>query len=197
MTAVTAKHSLGTYCRYVDIKRISLSTTALVAGVTLTLPGVAPAEATSSLFPVDCQTNNVVLDEDGGDYELYGTCGVVTVTGDNVTVAHLPATRRLVVEGQGANINGKPVDRVIVRGRDNQVTVRSSRITRIASPGSTVRVTGLLETARVTGDHSALRAERLTEVFVEGDRNVVRAERGQTFVSNDGHHNRIRVHNRA
>lgn len=197
MTAVTAKHSLGTYCRYVDIKRISLSTTALVAGVTLTLPGVAPAEATSSLFPVDCQTNNVVLDEDGGDYELYGTCGVVTVTGDNVTVAHLPATRRLVVEGQGANINGKPVDRVIVRGRDNQVTVRSSRITRIASPGSTVRVTGLLETARVTGDHSALRAERLTEVFVEGDRNVVRAERGQTFVSNDGHHNRIRVPKRA
>ena len=197
MTGVTAKHSLGTYCEYVDIKRISLSTTALVAGVTLTLPGVAPAEATSSLFPVDCQTNNVVLDEDGGDYELYGTCGVVTVTGDNVTVAHLPATRRLVVAGEGANINGKPVDRVIVRGRDNQVTVRSSRITRIASPGSTVRVTGLLETARVTGDHSALRAERLTEVFVEGDRNVVRAERGQTFVSNDGHHNRIRVHNRA
>jgi len=194
---VTAKHSLSTYCGYVDIKRISLSTTALVAGVTLTLPGVAPAEATSSLFPVDCQTNNVVLDEDGGTYELYGTCGVVTVTGDNVTVAHLPATRKLVLEGQGATINGKPVDRVVVHGRDNQVTVRSSRITRIDSPGSTVRVTGLLETGRVTGNHSRLRAERLTEIFVDGDRNVVRAERGQTFVSNDGHHNRIRVHKRA
>ncbi len=180
-----------------DIKRISLSTTALVAGVTLTLPGVAPAAATSSLFPVDCQTNNVVLDEDGGTYELYGTCGVVTVTGDNVTVAHLPATRKLVLEGQGATINGKPVDRVVVRGRDNQVTVRSSRVTRIDSPGSTVRVTGLLETGRVTGNHSRLRAERLTEVVVEGDRNVVRAERGATFVRNDGRHNRIRVHKRA
>jgi len=197
VTGVTAKHSVGTYSRYVDIKRISLSTSALVAGVTLTLPGVAPAEATSSLFPVDCQTNNVVLDEDGGNYQLYGTCGVVTVTGDNVTVAHLPATRTLVVEGQGDTINGKPVDRVVVRGRGNQVTVRSSRITRVASPGSTVRVTGLLETARVTGDRSRLRAERLTELFVDGDRNVVRADRGQTLVSNDGHHNRISVHRRA
>jgi hypothetical protein len=197
VTAVTAEHSLGTYSGYVDIKRISLSTSALVAGVALTLPGVAPAEATSSLFPVDCQTNNVVLDEDNATYELYGTCGVVTVTGDNVTVAHLPATRRLVVEGRGATINGKPVDRVIVRGRDNQVTVRSSRITRIASPGSTVRVTGLLETGRVTGDSSRLRAERLTKVVVEGDRNLVRADRGTTVVRDEGRHNRIRVHRRA
>lgn len=197
MTPVTAEHSDSTYCGYVDIKRISLSTTALVAGVTLTLPGVAPAEATSSLFPVDCQTNNVVLDEDGGTYELYGTCGVVTVTGDNVTVAHLPATRKLVLQGQGATINGKPVDRVVVRGRDNQLTVRSSRITRVSSPGSIVRVTGLLETARITGDHSRLRAERLTKVVVEGDRNVVRADRGSTVVHDDGHHNRIRVHRLA
>jgi hypothetical protein len=102
-----------------------------------------------------------------------------------------------VVEGQGATINGKPVDRVIVRGRDNQVTVRSSRITRIASPGSTVRVTGLLEHARVTGDHARLRAERLTRLVVEGDRNVVRADRGKTVVRDEGHHNRIRVHERA
>jgi hypothetical protein len=181
----------------VDIKRISLSTTALVAGVTLTLPGVAPAEATSSLFPVDCQTNNVVLDEDGGTYELYGTCGVVTVTGDDITVAHLPATRQLVLEGRGADIHSKPIDRVVVRGRDNQVTVRSSRVVKVASPGSTVRVTGLLEHARVTGDHARLRAERLTRLVVEGDRNVVRADRGKTVVRDEGHHNRIRVHERA
>lgn len=180
-----------------DIKRISFGTVAVAAGAALTLPGAVPAAATSSLFPVDCQTNNVVLDEDGGDYELYGTCGVVTVTGDNVTVAHLPATRKLVIEGQGAEINGKPVDRVVVRGRDNHVTVRSSRITRIASPGSTVRVTGLLELGRITGNHSRLHAERLTEVVVEGDRNVVRADRGETVVRNTGQHNRIRVHKRA
>ena len=197
MTGVTARHSDGTYSGYVDIKRISYGTAALAAGAALTLPGVAPAQATSSLFPVDCQTNNVVLDEDGGDYELYGTCGLVTVTGDDITVAHLPATRKLVIEGQRAHINGKPVDRVVVHGRDNQVTVRSSRITRVASPGSTVHVTGLLEMGRVTGDHSRLRAERLTEVVVEGDRNVVRAERGETVVRNTGAHNRIRVHKRA
>ena len=113
MTGVTAEHSDGTYSWYVDIKRTTLALATVLGGATLTLPAAGPADATSSLFPVDCQTNNVVLDEDGATYELYGTCGVVTVTGDNVTVTDMPATRKLVVKGQGDVITAKPVDRVV------------------------------------------------------------------------------------
>ncbi len=197
MTAVTAKHSLGTYCRYVHIKRILLSTTALVAGVTLALPGVGPAAATSSLFPVDCQTRNVVLDEDGATYELVGTCGVVTVTGDHVTVTGLPATRKLVVKGQHDHISGKPVDRVVLLGRASEIRVRSARVARVASPGSVLHVQGLLEVARIPGSHSQVHADRLTKLFVDGNRNVVRADRGETLVRDHGRHNRIRVHQHA
>lgn len=197
MTLVTAKHSVSTYSGYVNIKRISLSTTALVAAVTLTLPGVAPAEATSSALPVDCQTNNVVLDEDGATYELYGTCGVVTVTGDNITVTDLPSTRKLLIKGDGDLVSGKPVDRVVVHGRDNRITVQSARVARVASPGSTLSVRGLLEVARVPGNHSHVLAKRLTKLFVDGNRNAVRVDRGETVVHDDGRHNAIRVHRRA
>ena len=197
MTGVTAEHSDGTYSWYVDIKRTTLALATVLGGATLTLPAAGPADATSSLFPVDCQTNNVVLDEDGATYELYGTCGVVTVTGDNVTVTDLPATRTLVVKGHGDHISGKPVDRVVLRGRDNHVSVRSVRVARVSSPGSTLNVRGLLEQARIPGNHSRVHAERLTELFVDGNRNVVRVDRRSTVVHNDGRHNTIRVHRRA
>lgn len=197
MTGVTAEHSDGTYYGYVDIKRISLGSAALAATAALLLPAASPAQATSSLFPVDCQTNNVVLDEDGATYELYGTCGVVTVTGDDITVQNMPATRTLIVRGQRDHISGKPIDRIVLRGRDSQVTAQSSRVARVASPGSTLTVLGLLEHARIPGNGARVHAERLTEVVVDGNRNVVRADQRSTVVRDRGHHNRIRVHRRA
>jgi hypothetical protein len=197
VTGVTAEHSFGTYSWYVDIKRTILALATVLGGASLTLPGATPAAATSPLFPVDCQTNNVVLDQDNATYELSGTCGVVTVTGDNVTVTDLPATRTLIVKGQGDHISGKPVDLVVLHGRDSQVSVRSIRVARVDSPGSTLRVTGLLEVARIPGNHSRVHSDRLTKVFVEGNRNLVRSDRGETTVHNDGHHNRIRVAKQA
>ena len=77
--------------------------------------------------------------------------------GDNVTVNEMPATRRLRVLGDGDTVSSKPVDLVVVRGRDNQVTVRSARIARLASPGSTLRSPGLLETVRVPGNRGRVR----------------------------------------
>jgi hypothetical protein len=199
VTPATAFRALFTYSRYVMISRPARTSFAAVAtgAAMLATLGTGPAQAGLFTIPVDCQVDNVVLDQDNATYELHGTCGVVTVTGDNVTVSDMPATRKLLVKGQNDVIGAKPVDRVVVHGRDNQITVRSARIARVDSPGSTLDVTGLLETGRVPGNRSRVHAERLTKLVVDGDRNLVRVDRGSTIVDNDGRHNRIRVHQHA
>ena len=201
MTPATAGSSSFTYSRYVTFSRTARTlacTAATVAtGVAATVLVTGPAHAGLLPFPVDCQTNNVVLDRDNTTYELSGTCGVVTVTGDNVTVTDLPATRKLLIKGQNDHISGKPVDRVVLRGRDSEVTVRSARVARVYAPGSVLHVRGLLEVARIPGNHTRVHADKITKLFVDGNRNAVRADRGETLVHNDGRHNRIRVHKRA
>ena len=197
MTPTTAVPSTITYSRYVMTSHLARSSAAVLAtGVAGALLTAFPAHAGLAI-PVNCEVDNVVLSQDDATYTLYGTCGNVTVTGDNVTVTDMPATRRLRVLGHGDTISAKPVDLVVVRGRDSQVAVRSARIARVASPGSTLRSPGLLETVRVPGNHSHIRAERLTTLVVDGDRNVVRVDRGRTTVRDHGHHNRLRVHHHA
>ena len=197
MTPVTARLAAITYCRYVTFSRAArISVATLATGVTAALLAAVPAQAAFAI-PVNCEVDNVVLSQDGATYTLYGTCGNVTVTGDNVTVTEMPATRRLRVLGVGDTVSSKPVDLVVVRGRDNQVNVRSARIARLASPGSTLRSPGLLETVRVPGNRGRVHAERMTKLVVDGNRNAVRVDRGATIVHDDGRHNRIRVHKHA
>ena len=197
MTPTTAVLPTITYSRYVMPSHLArISAAALATGVAGALLAAVPAQAGLAI-PVNCEVDNVVLSQDDATYTLYGTCGNVTVTGDNVTVTDMPATRRLRVLGHGDTISAKPVDLVVLRGRDSQVTVRSARITRVASPGSTLRSPGLLETVRVPGNHGRVHAERLTTLVVDGDRNVVRVDGGRTTVRDHGHHNRIRVHKRG
>ncbi len=135
-----------------------------------------PAQALGEV-PVQCANQKVVIETDGLSYQLQGTCGVVVVKADD-TVVDVPASRRLVVRGHGNTVTARPGDRVLVRGHGNQVRVESTRVLVADSPGSRVRIIGLVETARVSGRDLRLAARQITDLRVAGRRHDVTARRG-------------------
>lgn len=168
-----------------------------LVGATASLTALpAPTQAAGLPIPVDCTDRRVVLEWDGLTYDLQGTCGVVVVAADHTEVT-IPASRRIVVRGEGNVVHAKPADRLRVLGRDQRVDVVSVRSLRVASPGSVVTVTGLAEEASVAKRRARLTADRLSELVVEGHHHTVRVRRGTTVVRDDGRHNTIRVHRRG
>lgn len=146
---------------------------ALAGGLLATAVVVAgPAQA----VPYPCQ-DNATLTVDHTTYDLQGTCGVVRVEADHVVV-NLPATQKLVVLGEGNVINGKTVDRLVLRGRDHQVRAASVRAGRVSSPGTVVDVEGLVEELLVTRRGADVRAQQVTDAVVRGRGHELTARRG-------------------
>jgi hypothetical protein len=176
----------------------------LVAAVVL---AAVPAQGVVAV-PVQCSNGTTVLEWDDVRYDLDGTCGVVVVAADRTTVS-MPAATRLVVRGQGNEVQAKPVTELVVTGRDNHVAAPSVRRLRLASPGSVVGVDGLVERARLGRQGGTLTARQVTDLTVRGHHHRVRARRGyDTRVPGDrstvtfgrldalrvaGDHNRVRV----
>ena len=149
----------------------------LLIATLLSVPLLAvPADA-GLVIPVNCSTDKVVLDMDGASYDLDGTCGVVVVTADDAKVS-MPAAQKLVVRGHGNTVHAKPIVTLVVRGRDQWLAVTSVRAMRAASPGSTVRVEGLLEEARVAKRGLELTARQISALVVSGRGHDVAARRG-------------------
>lgn len=145
----------------------------LVAALVLV---VAPAQAQVAI-PVDCSNDKVVLEWDDMAYDLDGNCGVVVVAADNTRVS-MPTATRLVVRGQDNVVRAKPVTDLVVRGHDNQVSTPSLNLLRLASPGSTIDVAGLVEEAALARRGGTVRARQVTDLVVRGARHDVRARRG-------------------
>ena len=153
--------------------------------------GLLAAPASAGLgdvaVPVDC-TDGATISRDDLTYELHGPCGDVLVTASNVTV-RMPAATKLVVRGDHDVVHAKPVQRLLVRGHDQLVDVRSARTARVASPGSRVHFDGLVETLKLPGNRAHVDADQISTLLVGGNRNVVAATRGfDARVS--GNHNR-------
>jgi hypothetical protein len=149
-----------------------------VAGGVVAAPVIAanPAHGVLAL-PVNCEVGKVVLEHDGLAYDLRGNCGVVVIAADDTDVT-MPTARRLVVRGQGNEVVAKPLTRLVVRGHDNTVTTPTVRHLRLASPGSRVRVEGLLEQARLRKRAGTVTADQVTDLRIRGDRHRVLARRG-------------------
>ena len=159
-------------------RRLRISLAGALAGALVgALAGLLAAPGSAAIaVPVNC-SDDVTLSGDGQTYQLYGTCGVVTVTASNATV-HMPTAQKLVVRGDHNSVDAKPVPKVRVRGHDQQVTVESVQWGVVDSPGSVVHVDGLLEHLRVPGHGARVRARQISTLHVGGDRNHVRARKG-------------------
>lgn len=128
-------------------------------------------------IPVDCSTDTTVLRMDGVAYDLEGPCGVVKILADDAEVS-MPTATDLVIRGHGNVVVAKPLTRVVVRGHHNRVSTPSARSLRIASPGSSVVVSGLLEKAVLDRRGATVRADQVTVLRIDGNGHRVRARRG-------------------
>ena len=141
-------------------------------------PAVTASLPTSSTVPVACDPlvgeGDTVLAWDDVTYELSGTCGVVRVTGDRVTVV-MPTARRLVVEGSDVAVRSKPLATLEVSGARAAVTATSVQHLALAGTASSVAVTGLFEDATVTGPGSVVTAARVHTLRLESTAADVRA----------------------
>ena len=150
---------------------------ALGASLLLSL-GLTSAPAGAGLpVPVSCAQSPVELRWDDVTYDLNGTCGVVKVLADDVTV-QMPTATRLVVRGQRNTVVAKPIGTLVVRGGDHDLRTRSVRSLRVSSPGSRVSVAGLAEHARLAGRGATVTADRVLTLRAPGRHNTLRAERG-------------------
>ena len=136
----------------------------------------APAEAALPV-PVNCAQSPVELRWDDVTYDLNGTCGVVKVLADDVTV-QMPTATRLVVRGHRNTVVARPVGTLVVRGEDHEVRTPSVRSLTVASPGTRVAVAGLAERARLAGRRAVVTADRVLTLRAPGRHNELRAERG-------------------
>lgn len=141
-------------------------------------------------IPVNC-SDGATLTIDNASYELHGTCGVVKIKASNTTVT-MPATTKLIVHGSANTVHSKPISQLRVLGHDQRIVVDSVRRARISSPGSLVRVRGLLERAGLNGNHATLKADRITTAVVRGNRNVLTARAGKGYLARvPGDHNQL------
>lgn len=142
--------------------------------------GLLAAPASAGLgdvaIPVDC-TDGATISRDNLTYQLNGPCGDVLITASNATV-RMPAATKLVVRGDHNVVHAKPVQRLLVRGHDQLVDVRSAKAARVASPGSRVHFDGLAETLKVPGNRAHVDADQISTLLVGGNRNVVVADKG-------------------
>lgn len=151
---------------------------ALVGGTLAALVvATSPAQAGLVAIPVNCSEDKVVLDVDGADYELHGTCGVVVVAASDTHVT-MPAAQRLVLRGADNVVEAKPIDTLVIRGHGSQVALPSARVLRLASPGSVVTAEGLIEEVSLGRKRGTVTADQISDLRVTGRGHVVRAGRG-------------------
>lgn len=150
------------------MSRVRTAALALVVAVLGAPLSAAPARAALTV-PVQCESQlderETVLAWDDTTYEVSGTCGVVRVTGDRVTV-RMSTARRLVVEGAGVVVQSKPLATLEVTGPGAAVSATSVQHLTLAASGSSVSVAGLLEDATVTGPDSALTADTVNALVL-------------------------------
>lgn len=137
----------------------------------------SPANAGLLTIPVACSTDKVVLDVDGADYELSGTCGVVEITASDTHVT-MPAAQRLMVRGTGNVVEAKSIDTLVLKGRGHDVSLPSARELRLTSPGSVVDAEGLLEDVTLGRQRGTVTADQVSDLRVRGRGHDVRARRG-------------------
>ena len=195
------------------------SLAALALGAAAVAGSAAPAHAADApllSIPVTCDgasAPEVVLSYDDVSYDVRGVCGTVRITGDRIHVTMGTATR-LIVEGSGNVVRSKSLERLDVRGTDQQVSPVSVKDAVLIASHSTLTVDGLLEDitvtgagntvtsdrmvgARLRGNGNRLSARRLYRLAVPGDRNRAQVAEGATAVRVSGVDNRISVHRRA
>lgn len=149
---------------------------ALAAGLLVLGLTSAPADAEPAV-PVNCSSGPVEITIDDLTYDLNGTCGVVRVLADDVTVRMSTATR-LVVRGHRNTVVAKPVTRLVVLGRDHEVRTVSARHLKVASPGTAITVEGLVEAGRLGGRRATVTADRVSTLHVPGAHNTLRTGSG-------------------
>jgi len=154
-------------------RRLGTLTAGLLVATGLTS---APADAGVAV-PVNCSSGPVEIRTDDLTYDLDGTCGVVRVLADDVTV-RMPTATRVVVRGHRNTVVAKPIGVLVVRGRDQEVRPVSVRHLRVASPGTAVEVEGLVETARLGRRDATVTADRVFTLRAPGNGNTLHAGSG-------------------
>ena len=195
------------------------SLAALVLGVAAVAGSTVSARAADApllTIPVTCDgasAPEVVLSHDDVSYDVRGVCGTVRITGDRIHVTMGTATR-LIIEGSGNVVRSKSLERLDVRGSDQQVSPVSVKDAVLVASHSTLAVDGLLEDitvigagntinsdrmvgAHLRGNGNRLNARRLYRLAVPGDRNRAQVTEGATAVRVSGVDNQISVHRRA
>jgi hypothetical protein len=151
---------------------------AVLAASLLVALGLTSVSAEAGLpVPVNCAQSPVELRWDDVTYDLNGTCGVVKVLADDVTV-QMPTATRLVVRGHRNTVIAKTIGSVVLHGADHDLRTPSVRTLKVASPGSRVAVAGLVEHARLGGHRAIVTAERVLTLRAPGRHHTLRADRG-------------------
>lgn len=148
-----------------------------------------PAQALEAAIPLHCSADTddeLVIKWDNQRYDVQGTCGRVRITADGAQVT-MSTAMRLVVDGVGNAVESKSVRRLVVRGGGHHVAPTSVKSLVMSADDSTVAVSGLLETARISSQGSNLRADKAHHVRVTGDQNQVGVRRGvRAVLAGDG-----------
>lgn len=106
-----------------------------------------------------------------GFYTLQGDCGVVTVTGDEITIKAENA-EAIVVKGDRVTIEMGSLGRLDLQGNDNEVNADDIGGVNIAGDRNTVDA-GTSTAVTIQGNDNVVDAKVTGEVVQSGERNLV------------------------
>jgi hypothetical protein len=106
-----------------------------------------------------------------GFYTLQGDCGVVTVTGNDITIK-ADDVEAYVIKGDRVNIDGGAIGRIDLEGNDNEIEGDDVGGVNISGDRNTIDVDKVMAVT-IEGNDNVVDAEVTGEIVQSGDRNLV------------------------
>ena len=106
-----------------------------------------------------------------GFYTLQGDCGVVTVTGNDITIK-ADSVEAYVIRGDRIDIEGDDIGRIDLQGNDNSIEGDGVGGVNISGDRNTIDVDDVMAVT-IEGNDNVVDGDVTGEVVQSGDRNLV------------------------
>jgi PBP1b-binding outer membrane lipoprotein LpoB len=117
-------------------------------------PTATPAPSASVTGSADCTAQNLTLNQPGLHYTLTGTCGEISIQGQDITVSMVSA-KSVTINGDRNTVTAKSLGAVSIQGQDNTMSAT---------------VVGALT---INGDRNTVTAPAIGPKSVNGQANTV------------------------
>ena len=102
----------------------------------------------------DCSGDDTTFNEPGATYVVNGTCGVVTIEGEGITVG-IARAERIIIRGDDNEVKAGIVGSVLINGQGNEVDAGGDdtiTAVEIAGDGNRVSAVNAIESVVVNGN---------------------------------------------